>query len=604
MNEVPIPIPICPFPSSYIAPGEILTLEWTSEYISNTLGVPRSGTPAGQTSPCSSLSSNSSSFSEEIPRIIQQPLTPITPLFINPPDLTPTGKQPDELIRKLMVDTFINLGRLSHFYRVLAYFPSFMEKYQKSYNTIVRAPIGSPGGPVPTSWRFYIGMMAASQHKCRYIVSKLTDDFLIHGGNIDWLQGLQHTPTKIRKLAKLNTILAHQPWRLQPSDIGELARGSPNPQDNWATAEIVHVIVILSTFHSLSSYVLGCGIVPEYDSIGGNIFEQPSTEESESCYGIMDSSDGISPAMLSGLGVSLVQEQSEKPNTETTAIKTSKPIDIPKAPSSAQKETDDIESLKHTTQLIKRLKATYGSLPNEPLPSEPLPSEPLPSESLPSEPIDNDFENVEQETFTSESDELPFPLENLPTKIADSPTIKLISEEFSRFLDKDLEIPYEDFDINSSDYEIFQLQDYSWETQGVAMVNDFLQNGGELLDQEFAEVRELTDYRLLFHSYNSDTDLDTRPLRQAVWFYILRLYGLRKDDYEYRDINTFLNKKFKMFLKKVCCTPEKIIHKDWRNVGFQLREEEKCHVNLIAVEARKQAELIYGLSNVMKWSRG
>jgi len=75
--------------------------------------------------------------------------------------LLPTGKQPDELIRKLMVDTFISLGRLSHFYRVLAYFPSFMEKYQKSYNTIVRAPIGGPGGPVPTSWRFYIGMMVS-----------------------------------------------------------------------------------------------------------------------------------------------------------------------------------------------------------------------------------------------------------------------------------------------------------------------------------------------------------------------------------------------------------------------------------------------------------
>src|SRR5438874_1317788 len=57
----------------------------------------------------------------------------------------------------------------------------------------------------------------------------------------------------------------------------------------------------------------------------------------------------------------------------------------------------------------------------------------------------------------------------------------------------------------------------------------------------------------LFHSYgSSDIDLDTKPLRQAIWYYILRLYGLKKDDYEYRDINTFLNKRIKVFLKKVC----------------------------------------------------
>lgn len=53
----------------------------------------------------------------------------------------------------------------------------------------------------------------------------------------------------------------------------------------------------------------------------------------------------------------------------------------------------------------------------------------------------------------------------------------------------------------------------------------------------------------LFHSYRSD--LDTTPLRQAIWYYVQRLFGLYKDDYEYRDINTFLNKKIKAFLKKV-----------------------------------------------------
>jgi hypothetical protein len=157
--EIPVPVPISPFPSSYIAPEEILTLEWPSEYATNSQNTSRPLTPTGRSSPPSSgSSSTSSSFSEELPRIIQQPLTPLTPLYsINPPNL-PVGKQPDELVKSLMVNTFNKIGRLSHYYRVLSYFPSFMEKYQDSYNTIVRAPTG---GPVPMNWRFYIGMMVS-----------------------------------------------------------------------------------------------------------------------------------------------------------------------------------------------------------------------------------------------------------------------------------------------------------------------------------------------------------------------------------------------------------------------------------------------------------
>jgi sestrin len=226
-----------------------------------------------------------------------------------------------------------------------------------------------------------------------------------------------------------------------------------------------------------------------------------------------------------------------------------------------------------------------------------------------------DFENVEEETFTDDSqdDNPPSPFtfseEFFSSSATDPHTLAFnpspTNEYFSRFLDPGVEIPYEDFDVKSSEYSVFKLGDYCWETQGVVMVNDYLPNIddslgiGEVLDREFSEIRDLTDYRLF--QYSSNVDLDTKPLRQAVWFYVLRLSGLKKDDYDYRGLNKFLNTKIKKFLKKVCCKPEEIEYKDWRNIGFYLREEEKCHVNLIAVEARKQAELVYGLSSVMKW---
>jgi hypothetical protein len=157
-----VPEPINLYPSFYIAPEDTITLEWPSENTCNspTQNIPRPTTPSGRSrsSSCSSASSSNSTFSEEIPRVIQQ-ITPSTPLYPTSPAIVPLGRQPEELTRKLMIDTFIDIGRLSHFYRVLAYFPSFMEKYQKSYNSIIRNH--SNPGPLPVSWRFYIGIMVS-----------------------------------------------------------------------------------------------------------------------------------------------------------------------------------------------------------------------------------------------------------------------------------------------------------------------------------------------------------------------------------------------------------------------------------------------------------
>ncbi|CAJ0649471.1 10898_t:CDS:2, partial [Entrophospora sp. SA101] len=237
------------------------------------------------------------------------------------------------------------------------------------------------------------------------------------------------------------------------------------------------------------------------------------------------------------------------------------------------------------------------------------------------------FENCDEETFTSDSPNDPFPSSffadqqpsssslsvhghdfrnNTDSQFLPSlPSVPQLSnqhvEDFSRFADSSVEISYEDFNINSDEYSVFKLQDYCWKDHGALMVNNFLPGLGDLLDDEFQEAKELNDYYSLFQSYTQqNNDLDVAPLRQAIWYYVQRLYGLSKDDYDYSDIRNLLNSKFKMFLKKVCCTPENLTINDWRNVGFQLRSEEKCHVNLIAIESRKQSELIYGLWCVMK----
>ena len=80
--------------------------------------------------------------------------------------------------------------------------------------------------------------------------------------------------------------------------------------------------------------------------------------------------------------------------------------------------------------------------------------------------------------------------------------------------------------------------------------------------------------------------------------YAQRVFGVCNDDYEYRVVNVFLSRSVKVFIKKVACTPEQLVAGDFEAFSLALRDEEKVHVVLLAIEARKQAQLQYGLRAV------
>lgn len=105
------------------------------------------------------------------------------------------------------------------------------------------------------------------------------DTFIAVGGDRDWLRlGLlpgSSLPPKLAALAELNALLAHRPWLVTDSLVRSLVRGSaalPQPPPplpggpalpppwSWSLNEVVHAVVLLSTFHSLTSIVLGCGV--------------------------------------------------------------------------------------------------------------------------------------------------------------------------------------------------------------------------------------------------------------------------------------------------------------------------------------------------------
>mmetsp|Transcript_25901 Transcript_25901/g.45999 ORF Transcript_25901/g.45999 Transcript_25901/m.45999 type:complete len:537 (-) Transcript_25901:214-1824(-) len=147
---------------------------------------------------------------------------------------------------------------------------------------------------------------------------------------------------------------------------------------------------------------------------------------------------------------------------------------------------------------------------------------------------------------------------------------------------------YCDFNIKTE--KLHRRQDYNWRSHGYSLMMRFYQGFSPLLNEEFEIIYNLTYKRL-----TTAENVDTRPFRRAVWYYVLRLYGMENDDYNYANINKLLNKQIKRYIKKCACSPQDIQRRDYEVFGYAMTADEKCHVALLVFEARRQASLVYGL---------
>jgi sestrin len=145
---------------------------------------------------------------------------------------------------------------MEHVMHIMAYHPKYRRCFQHTHYYLMHED-----GPLPFDYRHYIAIMAAARHHCSYLVSTQMTEFLSCGGDPAWLQGLQFAPKKLRNLNELNKILAHRPWLITRQHIECLRQGC----DSWSVSELAHAVVLLAHFHTLSSFVHGCGIAVDGD---------------------------------------------------------------------------------------------------------------------------------------------------------------------------------------------------------------------------------------------------------------------------------------------------------------------------------------------------
>lgn len=155
---------------------------------------------------------------------------------------------------------------------------------------------------------------------------------------------------------------------------------------------------------------------------------------------------------------------------------------------------------------------------------------------------------------------------------------------------------YKDFARRGEEHlPTFRAHDYSWEDHGFSLVNRLYSDIGHLLDDKFRMV-----YNLTYNTMATHEDVDTTMLRRALFNYVHCMFGIRYDDYDYGEVNQLLERSLKVYIKTVTCYPERATK--WMYDGYwrQFKHSEKVHVNLLLMEARMQAELLYALRAITR----
>ncbi|XP_011501309.1 PREDICTED: sestrin homolog isoform X2 [Ceratosolen solmsi marchali] len=368
-------------------------------------------------------------------------------------------------------------------------------------------------------------------------MNMLKNEFIDHGGDPFWLEGLKAIPAKLQNLYEINKILAHTPWLLNKCYIENLTKG----EGNWSLSELVHAIILLVHFHSLSTFLFSCGITKKLENL-----------QTHSCEFNSKSAE------------SLAVPDPERPANSPVPISRRSSQDEDSLSSSPPSIVGEQEVKLQT--LMERMKDL---------------SEKSDSFEFTEEELAKRFETIEKQ-----SAELV---------VAPLRTNTVLEMDIGLFIEEPSYI-YQDFTKcgQLSESLTFRVQDYSWADHGYSLVTSLYTDVGNLLDDKFK-----TAYNLTYKTMGEHSEVDTSRFRIAIWNYIQCLYGIKHDDYDYDEINQLLEDSLKTFIKNAVCYPERVTKKDYDRVMTEFKESEKVHVNLIIFEARMQAELLYALRSMM-----
>lgn len=366
-------------------------------------------------------------------------------------------------------------------------------------------------------------IQAAARHYCKFLVNQQKEEFRSVGGDPKWLLGLEHAPAKIRNLNEINKLLAHQPWLLTKEHIAKLTKGD----DSWSLSELVQAIVLLAHFHSLASFVFGCGF-NDFDQswLNTNVSTIASCTSSSTTPTATSTTTASCPTESNNL-CDLLTSHTTRSTPPSPPSSTDKPLSAPvtlNAPfwttASPQQSIGSLDSLpgqgqNSLEQLMHKMRSISehrqqfsendnqeelvknqsleidlaGGLPTTPLK---LTSSANEDENVSATPIQT---GVARSSITVCSPPILSPAFS-STTLASVSSLDGANDadlELSRFV-LDRKFAYVDFARQraTADITTFRVQDYSWSDHAYSLLNRFYPDVGCLLDDKFQITYNLT----------------------------------------------------------------------------------------------------------------
>ncbi|KAA8494411.1 Sestrin-like [Porphyridium purpureum] len=538
------------------------------------------------------------------------------------PEVFTSALAEDDPLLPIYIDTFLASGRVSSVVRTLALFPAFLEAYIQTYRTLMRSP-----GPLTQDWRFYLALMAASSKHSVYLVHALQTEFLLAKGNALWLESDESVPPKLKALREVNQILAYQPWKLTPDMLHRVMRppndrGLATPRTNssyagasgisnaWSLGELVTALLVLTHFHSLAGFANGCGLESDSDmGLGGlsldsrhhvfaAAYEDDSEQNSEGEDDNGSGSEGNSEFLPHAPPCENERQDSSCLSRARNLVEMMSLLDEDQADAglrSSIENSNDGGSSGPSHFPPSTLRADMSEVVPRTLVSAEAGTKISPS-VVSARSTYSPSPALRAVSLTSSRSEMTLPSsrqhiqQDLQEDEDQHPLMKLCEmycggSEFG--------VVYEDFDPRASVF--FVYQNFDWNEECYTVLSHFNEPLADDLDREFETVHEMTDNQL-----GDLENVDTTLFRQAITYYGHRLLGVVHDDYDYRLVNVLLQRPLKAFIKKVVCVPSTVSRSDFDRMGLTLRPTEKVHIIMLAMEARKQAQLLYCLSAISK----
>ena len=111
------------------------------------------------------------------------------------------------------------------------------------------------------------------------------------------------------------------------------------------------------------------------------------------------------------------------------------------------------------------------------------------------------------------------------------------------------EMSYINYDVVMQRKTIYPTT-FSWAGHGDEILERVLPETGNMITDLLTYVKDMTNNKV-----GEVENLDTEPLRLAIWYYTQRLFGVLYDYYNYADVNLLLDIPTKIYIKKVACYP-------------------------------------------------